>query len=78
MSANGTGHLSWPDDPIERIEAKLDKYHDRCVTDFHSIDKRVASNEKDIATFKAASVIVGTGVFAAVFDTLKRKFGIGQ
>jgi deoxyhypusine synthase len=68
----------WPDDQFERIEAKLDAYRERHVADTHAMDKRVTATERDIATFKAAGAIVGTGALAAMADLIKRKFGIGQ
>jgi hypothetical protein len=68
----------WPDDPIERIEAKLDHYREKHTEDHHAIDKRVTANERDISLFKTGGAIVGTGAIAAMADLLKRKFGIGQ
>jgi hypothetical protein len=85
MSTSPMGQ--WPDDPFERMEAKLDAYRDEHRKDMHGdpadpsrigLSGRMSNVERDVALFKKGGALVGVGAMTALADLLKRKFGIGQ
>lgn len=73
---------TWPDDPIERLEAKIDACRDEVRTGIYGgpggpgIEPRLKAVEADLGTLKRAGGLVAAGGVAVVWDYIKRKFSL--
>lgn len=84
MSINDltTPQSPWPDDPLERLEAKLDTYRDEMRVALYGGPgtvgalPRLAGVERDVAGFKRAGAVVATGGVALLWDYIKRKLSL--
>jgi hypothetical protein len=74
----------WPDDPLERLEAKLDAYRDEHHLTIHGdasdptkpgIDGRLRGVERDLAMAKRGGIAAATLGIPMLFDWFKRKVG---
>jgi hypothetical protein len=66
----------WPDDQMERIEAKLDRYHEETGKALYDHHGRLTKVESDIGTFKKAGAAIGGVSLPMIFEWIKTKAGL--